>query len=280
MKLDPRLLSVSIEMDGRVNTYSGLHMSVTIDKYANVLQNEATIRIINLSRQNRNFLITQTSPFILTAQRKRVIISAGRKSYGLSKVFEGDIVSCSPSQPPDIELTIKAKTCAFTQSDLIAASYEQPVPASQIAADVAQNMGLNLTYEADDKNVSGYNFSGSKSEQVKSLQDIGFVDVFVDDDKLVVKNKSEGVGERTVIVNKNSGMIGIPELNENGVKIKYLFDPAVTLGGTLSASSALNPAVNGDYIIYKLSYDLSNHNESFYNSAECRRADIWRNLTI
>ncbi|WP_414826437.1 baseplate hub protein, partial [Yersinia pseudotuberculosis] len=106
MELDPRIISLSIEIDGKLHVYTDLYISASGQKTAGSLQNECTIKIANLKQSDRNFLITETSPLNRPRRRKKIILFAGRKSYGTFKVFEGDIIGCTPSQPPDIMLTL------------------------------------------------------------------------------------------------------------------------------------------------------------------------------
>ncbi|WP_407071134.1 baseplate hub protein, partial [Yersinia similis] len=35
---------------------------------------------------------------------------------------------------------------------------------------------------------------------------------------------------------------------------------------------------NGTFVIYKLSYDISNRDTPFYHTAECRRLGLWQTL--
>jgi hypothetical protein len=66
-------------------------------------------------------------------------------------------------------------------------------------------------------------------------------------------------------------MVGIPEITEQGIKVKYLLDNVSRLGGGLRISSDIYPAVNGLYIIYKLGFEISNRDTPFYYIAEAAR---------
>ncbi|BFI62741.1 hypothetical protein KD5_24910 [Yersinia pseudotuberculosis] len=278
MELDPRIISLSIEIDGKLHVYTDLYISASGQKTAGSLQNECTIKIANLKQSDRNFLITETSPLNRPRRRKKIILFAGRKSYGTFKVFEGDIIGCTPSQPPDIMLTMKARTGAFFMTDLLSSSYAATVPLSKIAADTAQSMDLTLDFQASDKNISNYNFTGAKLKQVDKLGSAGSYNAYIDDDRLIIKNRDAPLLNEAVTLNKNTGMIGVPEVTEEGVKVKYLLDPSSRPGASLTIESDLNPAANGTFVIYKLSYDISNRDTPFYHTAECRRLGLWQTL--
>jgi hypothetical protein len=74
-------------------------------------------------------------------------------------------------------------------------------------------------------------------------------------------------------VNADTGMIGIPEINEQGVKCTVLFDTRMTLGGAMDVTSQIYPSVNGQYCIYKLGFDLANRDTPFYWMPEGKRLD-------
>lgn len=270
-KLDPRIIRVSIEINGELRTYEDLWITASGTKFANPLQNECEVRIANLAREVREFLLTETSPFNTNKTPKRIIIEAGRQSTGTFRLFEGDITECSPSQAPDITLTIKAKTGQFSKGNVIAKSHAAQTPLSRIAQGVADSLGLTLVFEAKDKNVANYSFTGAALKQVEKLAQAGDVNAYVDDRKLIVKDFNEPLRGISHVLSEQTGMIGIPELTEQGVRVKYLLDPQSQLGGALELKSAINPAMNGEYTIYKLSFEISSRDTSFYSIAECKR---------
>lgn len=278
MEFDPRIVTIAVEIDGRLNLYSDLTISASGSKTANTLQNECTITLANLKKSVRDYLIKETSPLNRPRRRKKIILYAGRKSYGTFKVFEGDIVQSTPSQPPDIMLTIKARTGAFFMTDIMSSGYAATIPLSKIAGDTAASMDLTLDFQASDKNISNYNYTGSKLKQVDTLSSAGNYNAYIDDDRLIVKNADVPLTNAAATLNKHTGMIGVPEVTEEGVKVKYLLDPASRPGGSLTIESDLNPAANGTYVIFKLSYDISNRDTPFYSIAECRRLGLWQRL--
>lgn len=278
-KFDPRLLRLSIEIDGQLNVYDGLYISASGTKFANALQNECTVRIMNMRKSAREYLLTETSPFNRPRRRKKLILEAGRESTGLFKLFEGDITNSTPSQPPDIELNLKAATGGFFKTDPTAVSYGASVPLETIAKGVADSMGLSLQNEATPKNISNHSFSGSKLRQVDQINDMGY-NAYIDDDTLYVKDRGNALANTGMVLSKDTGMIGIPQPTEQGVKVRYLLDPKSRVGSRITIVSEINPAVNGDYIIFKLGFDVSNRDTAFYNVAECQRVGLWPTMRI
>lgn len=270
-EFDPRILRIGIEVDGQLRTYDGLAAKATIRKFANPLQNEAEVQITNLSKDVRNYLLTETSPFNRTRKPRVMTVEAGRESTGVARLFVGDITEATPTQPPDIVLTIKSKTKQAAKSSVVAVSQPAVARLSTIAQGVASTLGLTLVLEADDRRVSNYSFTGGALKQVDKLGEVGRVNAYVDDDRLVVKGYNAPLSATTQVLSARSGLIGIPELTEQGVKVKFLMNPQTRLGGRLDLESELYPSVNGSYVIYALSYELANRDTPWYCIAECKR---------
>ncbi|CAH0447594.1 hypothetical protein LMG10661_03661 [Ralstonia syzygii subsp. syzygii] len=271
-ELDPRIVRVGIEINGQLKMYDDLSIKAIGCKFANALQNEAEIRVSNLSKADREYLLTETSPFNQNRTPKRIVLDAGRRSTGASRVFIGDISSCLPSQPPDITLTFKSATGQFQKGNILSRSQAGTSSLSTIARQVAGDLGLTLRFEATDKNIGNYAFAGGALKQVDRLGEAGGVNAYVDDNTLVVKDYNVALSGEARVLSEATGMIGIPEITEQGVKVKYLFDTTTRLGGALTIDSKLNPAASGTYVTFKLNFDIANRDTPFYWIAEAKRA--------
>lgn len=269
--LDQRIVRVSIEVNGRIKTYENVNITANGTKYANSLQNECTITLSNIDETTKNYILTETSPYNLNRTPKSVLVEAGRQSYGVSRIYRGNIVSSLVSQPPDLTIILKCLTGNFVKGNILARSYPGTAPLSTVAAGVAQDTQTQLDFQATDKNLSNYAFSGPALKQVAFLGFSGGVNVFIDDDKLTVKNAFVAINNTLKIVSADTGMVGVPEFTEQGVRVKFLIDNHTTLGGTLRIISRINPATNGDYVIYKLGFQIANRNTPFYYIAEAAR---------
>jgi len=271
MPLDPRIVQIGIEVSGQIKYYEGLNIQASGTKYANSTENECTVIISNLSKETRDYILTETSPFIQSPDPKRLIVKAGRESTGPALIFVGDVISATPTQPPDISLTIKAKTGNTQKGNVVSVQYPDTVNLSQIAKDVADTLGVTLSFEATDKKVANYSFTGGNLKNINQIGYIGGVDVFLDDDSLVVKDKNKPIREGVKLITLDSGMVGIPEITEHGVRVTFLLDPGVKIGSEIQCKSKINPAVDGNYEIFRLSFDIASRDRSFYYIAEAKR---------
>lgn len=270
--IDPRIIKVSFEVKGKIKTYSSpFFITVNGTKYANALQNEADIVIANLDKQTQDYLLTETTPYNFNNTSKTVTVYAGRQSYGTSVVYTGNIVTSNLSQPPDIGITLKCLTGNFLKTNVLGVNQAGQATLQQISKAIAQNLNAILNFQANDKNIGNYSFSGSSTNQVQLLNSFGGINAYLDDGVLVVKNSNQPIGKYIKIVNSSTGMIGIPQFTEQGLQVKFLFDNKVVLGSLMRVTSAEYPAVNGDYIIYKLGFQLSTRDVPFYYIAEGQR---------
>lgn len=269
--LDLRRIRIGIEIDGQIRYYEGLRVKVSGTKYASPLKNDCTVAITGLSLATRDYILTEASPFNDNRTPKRLIVEVGRVSTGTFRLFLGDIESAEPSAPPDIEVTIKATTQAAAGGKLVAKSGAAQTPLSSLARSVADDLGLTLDFQAEDKNIGNFTHTGAALQQVERLQEAGGVSAYIDDDRLVVKDAAAALSGRMRILNKDSGLIGVPKATEKGVKATFLIDPETAIGGGLRIESRLNVALNGDYVINQLAFDAQSHADPFSYTALATR---------
>lgn len=271
-QLDPRIIKVSFEVKGKLKTYSSpFFITVNGTKYGNALQNEADIIIANLDKQTQDFLLTETTPYNLNNTAKTITVYAGRQSYGTSVVYIGNIVTANVTQPPDVGITLKCLTGNFLKTNVIGVNQSGQASLFQISQAIAQQFNAILNFQATNKNIGNYSFSGSTTGQLQLLNSFGGINAWYDDGVLVVKDSSQPLGSFIKIVSSSTGMIGIPQFTEQGLQVKFLYDNRVILGSLMRVKSYEYPAANGDYIIYKLGFQLSTRDVPFYYIAEGQR---------
>ena len=269
---DGRLLRVGIEIEGQFNLYEDFNILVNGSKFASETQNETEIQISNLDQQTRDFLLTEGTPFnrVSNRVRPRIFVEAGRESYGFVRVFEGDITTVSVSQPPDITLTINALTSQFGKGSAISVSSQPMDTLSNIAAQAANTLGVGISFEAEDMQIGNYRYDGTAAGQVANIAELTSKDVFVDDDVLVVKERNQPLQGRRIVLSRETGLVGIPQFDAQGINVQFLFDGQSTLGTEIEIRSELYPAANGLYVIFRLDFSIANRDTPFYYTAKAR----------
>jgi hypothetical protein len=271
-ELDPRLVSLTVTVNGIAKTYQDLAILARGMKYANPLQNECEVTIFNLDKATQDYILSETSPYNQNKTPKTVTLEAGRQSYGLAKIYLGNIVMSNPSQPPDIGITLKCLTGNYLKGQFTTRAQPGTATLSQVSKQIATEVGTSLNFQARDKQLANYSYTGPTLKQVDHLQTAGGVNVYIDNDTLVVKNANQRLSGVVRILNAGSGMVGIPEMTERGIRVKFLLDNTTVLGGGLQIQSTQYPAINGNYIIYKLGFEIANRDTPFYWIAEALRA--------
>ena len=270
-QVDRRVIRVGIEIAGRINYYDGLRVKASGTKYANPLQNDCTLTISGLSMSVRDRILTDTSPYNPSPTPRRLIIDAGRESYGTFRLFIGDITSAEPGPPPDVDLVIKAKTENAQAMNVAAVSFGASSRLSSIAQQTAKEIGVGLLFEAADKSIANWSFTGPALKLVRRLEEMGNVRAFIDDDLLIVKDMGSVIRGAVRVLNLDSGLVGIPKATEKGLDVTFLIDRETKLGGMLRLDSRMNKALNGGYSIDQLKFDVATHEDPFFYQAQCTR---------
>jgi hypothetical protein len=142
---------------------------------------------------------------------------------------------------------------------------------ASISGGVASTLGLSLNNQANPRTIANYNHNGNALDEVDNIQSMG-VDAYVDDNQLVVKEVGVPLSGTVIQLSEQSGMIGIPEITEQGLKVTFLYNSSAKLGSGVQVTSLLNPSANGMFVIYKLNFALASREKEFYYMAECVKA--------
>ena len=270
--IDPRIVKLGIQVGSDINFYEGLSIKAKGVKFTSPNSGQCTITILNLNSETREYLMRVANPFNTSNERKSVILEVGRVSTGTSVLYVGDIFRVYPTEKPDLGLELKCITGNFNKGKLVSRSGQELSTLSSIASGVATDNGLGLSFEVTDRNIANYSFTGSANAQIIKLAELSDSDVYVDNSILYVKPAGKPKTGATVrVLNKSTGMIGVPKGTENGVKVSMLFDSVSQVGSQLSLTSEINPVLDGDYNIYKLEFDITSREGPFYLSAEANR---------
>lgn len=279
--VDDRVVKVSLNVKGQLKTYlSPMYISSTGKICANPLQSEILVKIANVSKDDQDFLLTACSPYNKDKTPKILILEAGRESTGTSIIFQGNISTCEPSQPADIFLSFKCQANQALKGKIVASQQSATVPLSTIAQQVAGDCDLSCNFQATDKQIANYSHSGPALRGIDKIHGAGGVAAWADGDELLVTDTDTPLTGKLRVLDADSGMIGVPKFSEQGVKVTYLLDNTSKTGGALQIVSQVWPAINGNYRIYALGWNIASREEPFYWIAEAKRIDASGNTVI
>ena len=244
----------------------GLAIKGRVSRKMSSVESEATVSVANLTKSDIEYLTTFTSPYVKPQTKKLIRIYAGYSQTGWGKIFEGDITEALPSDLPDTWLNIKAKSLYYLRRAPVSYSTANTTMKDS-AQSIAQELNLSFDWQATtNKNLDIFNFNGSKAELIKEYNRLGDVVMFEDNGKLKVidKNAKRDDSKPVKVVSIDSGMIGIPEPDKVGVRVKYLLDASTNPGDWIQVKSVKLPVINGYYQIYELTYDFATREQQFY----------------
>ena len=69
-----------------------------------------------------------------------------------------------------------------------------------------------------------------------------------------------------------TGMIGIPELTEVGIRVRALLSNTCKIGGQIKLDCKSNPFLNDTYLIYQMGFEIASRDTPFYTIIEAARA--------
>lgn len=286
---DNRLVTLGILIDGENITYDqSFYILASGTKYTDGSLGECNIRIDNIAQQTRDLLITKSSPFNINQRTfPTITLDVGRQSYGTFRLFQGNGIASNPSQPPDISLTLRSLTGSMLLGNVIASTLPTTCPLQTIAQQVANDLSaanqaiggpaIILDFQATNRNISNYSFSGPTVKQVAKLNQLGGIRAFVDNNKLRVLDSGQpnrGTANAPIQINARTGMVGVPEITELGVRVRCLIINQINVADQIQITSVRNPAANGNYTIYKLGFELASRDTPFYWIIEAQRFSL------
>lgn len=273
--MDKRICYVQIQTPSGDKEIRNISIKGRITRKMSETGSICKISIANLSRDDVEYLTTYTSPYVDQSKKKRINVFAGYESTGVGMIFSGDIYSALPEGLPDTWLNIEAKTEYFNQQNIITMSQAR-MNTKSIATIVANQLNLALVWRSkSEKFIDAFNFTGAKAKLLNRLNQLDNFTAFVDNGSLLVIDRNEQAPNSNEtsttkqkgyikVVNGDSGLIGIPQPDEHGVKVKVLLDPSVNLGDWFKLESERLPIVNGFYQVYEMTYDFATREPQFY----------------
>jgi hypothetical protein len=276
---DARLVEVDIVLPTQTITFPATNPSLAIyacgSKFASAIMNSCECRIFNLTKDLRNTILTLASPQIIrppgqpAKQPILLTIKAGRQSYGTTVFYQGNVISCNVTQPPDIGITLRALANNFQMSLIANFQFAANTLLSQIAQQAALQQGLTLDFEATDKQINNFSYTGAQNNLIQKLNEIGGIHAFEENGSLIVLNLGSPRKGASITISESTGMVGIPQVTEQGVFVRVMLNPLIQLGGQVTINSIVNPAANGQFKVMKIDYEIATRDQPFWMNLWC-----------
>lgn len=237
-----------------------LGMDVEIQKPGGKEKNKAKVRIYNLPLGDMEVLTTLAfQP--LQVSKNAIAVYAGDEEHGMSLAFSGDIVSAVPNfnSAPDPSFDLDCITgyvASITPVPPLTAPGGQDV--AVLMAGLAKQMGLSFINRGVSAAVRNPAFVGGPMDQARQLADAARISLIVDDGEMVIAPAGElrnDDGGSTPVWSAETGMLGYPGFDNEGVVVKGIYEPKLQIGGPLRIESMV-PRASGLWQIVSLSHKL------------------------
>lgn len=285
-QLNSRIVTVGIEVQDAPASgigpsapnfmlFEGLDIRAQGQKFAGPESNTCTIQISNLTRDQKNWLLTVASPLTTSQQPARkpvlVTLSVGRQNvFQPFLLFQGYCWASHVTMPPDIGIILTSTTNNLKASSLQPQNFGALTSLQVIAQQIATQYGLTLNFTASPKQIANFHYTGGLQLALNKLAKCGGVRVQCDNSVLSVYNTGSTVGNaRPFTLNTLTGMVSIPEVTESGIKATCLIRPEPQIGGPITIQSTVNPAANGAYFITSMNYHVTNRDDPFWYELFC-----------
>lgn len=243
---------------------SELRCTFNIVKKDTQTPNSAELTIYNLS--------TTTAARLKKSFTKIIINSGYEANFGL--VFSGNIKGFEETRE-NTETILKVtagdgdKEYNYTVINKTLAAGATP---DSIINEVSGAMGVPLGYKSSLEATTlprGKVLYGRPYEFMREQADNTGCTWSIQDGKVLFLKRTEVMEGGAVLLTPNTGLIGVPQITEDGVSGKCLLNPKLKIGTALELESKVHPDINGAYRIISVAHKGDTHGNDWYSEFTC-----------
>jgi hypothetical protein len=238
--------------------YGGLTMTVDVMKPGQPDQNKASVKVKGLSYDHMAELTTLGFR-AQELQRNLISVKAGAGD-SMTLIFEGEITEAWAdfNAVPDVEMRIEAESGAYPQlipEEPVSVDGEAAV--SELMEKETKAMGYTFRNQGVTSTVRNAVFNGSPVAKLRSMAKQVDAELVIDDREVILLPGDGTPREgNAVLLSPESGLVGYPTFNQDGIVCKCLFNPDLRQAGLVEVKS-LVPKASGTWKITRLSHKLS-----------------------
>lgn len=236
-----------------------LDIDFDIEKTRDQGINEGKLTLFNLKKESRDFL----------AQKGTIVeIKAGYVETGAKSIFTGEVELCSPERQGNdwqikLELRDGAAICRTVKADK---SFKKDTPNQDVF-----NYLIGLLTTAPNDNVTPLSKGVINIASVtgtlakgKSLRDLAYeelhtlcrswgLELRITDFRLNIHPKNTNLLQELAVLNAKSGLIGSPEVTEDGISVECLMRDDLEPGAVFELQAETR-SISGRYQVDNMSY--------------------------
>jgi hypothetical protein len=229
--------------------FDNLRVAFDVTKSLDKNPNPAKIRVWNLTKAHRGA--------VLSGQYKTLALSVGYEAIRL--IYAGDIVKRNVIRDGmDFVLDME---CGDGSKAFTSARVNMTLPAGTTDAEAAIALAgtmpdttrgtMAVTRTAGSARPRVY--CGNSRNALSNLARANNADWSVQDGAVVMLPSNAALAGVGPLISQETGMVGMPLQTDNGLEVKCLCNPAITVGGVVRVVS-IEPHYNGDYKVVSVQH--------------------------
>ena len=244
---------------GNAKTIEGFGTDATITKPGLPEKNKATVKVTGLKYDDMAQM-TMLAFKPLKSLKNLLTIQAGDAGDANPPIaFKGEITSAFAdfNTAPDVTFNIEAQSGSYPS--LIPSPQETvrgQATAESLIGKYAAECGYSFKNEGVTGSIKNAVLNGSPVEKMRAVADQVGCELMIDDDSVVIMPPESSRSGNAVYLSKDSGLLGYPTFNADGIVLKAIYQPDFQLGGLVQVKSIV-PRSSGTWKITKLSHTLS-----------------------
>ena len=259
IELDITLAKGLFSSGGSRKTISGLPCTVTIDKPGPPPPNSASIKITGLSYEDMDQLTTLAFKPLESRHNLISVLTGEGDAGATSLAFSGEITSAVAdfNSAPDVALEIRAASSAYPQKlahDPVSVNSDAPL--AELIAQFAAAAGYGFVNEGFTGSLRNTVFTGSPIQKATQAALEAGAELLIDDGNMVLLPKDASRRSGVILLTPETGLIGYPTFDQEGIACTCLYNPALHHGGLIQVRS-ISPHASGLWRISSLSHSLS-----------------------
>lgn len=268
-----RKVALDIQVNNIVKTYSdavvdkfNLKIDFNITKTMGSLGDRGTITITGLPLDDAGALSTCMMNIGKEAPpRNFVQLMAGYESdFGV--IFKGGVFTVSSNlDTPDMTITLDVKPGYDASRITNIEINEKPATLMSICQKAAAELKAPLSFQAEDKQFSEYNFKGTVFMLLDNLQrTVPYTKRIYFSDGVLHVEDTAIPGTEILLISGESGLIGTPQASMQGINFKCLLMPGIRVGSMVQLVSRKLPLLNGLYKVQTLVMQGGNRSTPYF----------------
>lgn len=243
---------------GNLLTLNGLRVEAQLDTRLGDSPNVLTCRIYGMRQEDMNRLDT-IGQAIMQSKRNVVRLFSRSGAGAQILVFEGTIANAGVdyTRMPEVCIQVDA-FAAFTEAGRAIAvnSYKGPTDVASIVEALAKSIGFSFKNNGVTTKLSNPYLSGSAIKQIRDVCKAAEIFYDISNGSVEIWAVGQSRDDVTFVISPETGLVGYPEFDAVGIKIKCEYNPDIILGRKIQIKSSV-PQANGVFTVRIARHELA-----------------------